>query len=194
MHIYTPGDEQYCKCTTRKSRAEADLRVRRSARSSLTTGKRHTSAPLTGGECPRLRTQARSHTCEPPCPTTQPFSLSSPQALATPRARFLSRTSTPCQLPHSLPAQRHQCLSHGGAPQPHSDRSPPPRPSPLISSLAHPASQAHAHSYTPTAASASFSLSPHALSLALSYHTLSVSLSLAPQPAAPFPSHRCPLL
>lgn len=94
MHNYTPGDEQYCKQTTRKTRAEADLRVRRSARSSLTTGKGTHHLPFTGSECPRLQTQVRSHTCEPPRLTTRPFSLPPPHALTTRLTRVFSHKSS----------------------------------------------------------------------------------------------------
>lgn len=86
MHIYTPGDEQYCKWTTRKTRAEADLRVRRSARSRLTTGKRTRHLPSREASAPgSIRRPAHAPASHPASPRAAVLPL-----IATPRARFLS--------------------------------------------------------------------------------------------------------
>ncbi|XP_009278282.2 PREDICTED: developmentally-regulated GTP-binding protein 1 [Aptenodytes forsteri] len=87
MHIYTPGDEQYCKWTTRKTRAEADLRVRRSARSRLTTGKGTRHLPSREASAPgSMRRPADTPASHPASPRTAVLPL------IAARSRHTSRT------------------------------------------------------------------------------------------------------
>lgn len=144
-------------------------------------GERQRPPPLTGRGCPGWVGTARSHTCRPPRLTARPFSLSSPQALAAPPAPFLSEPHAGC---HARSRHHNASASLTGE-----------RLSLTTTVLHHAASHhpPHADSYTPTAASASLSLT-HTHSLSRVSHSLPPSLfPPPPQPAAPFPSHRCPL-
>lgn len=105
VHIYTPGDGQYCKWTTRKIRVEAHLCVRRSVRSSLTTGKGTHAFPH-GERVPRRRERpAERPALLPHSPhLTHGLSQANTQRRSLTPAAALAGTAAPPRLPHSASA------------------------------------------------------------------------------------------